>query len=256
MGKRLEDAIQPKEMLSYARRKKQYQIRLHHEWKQHREGKGREGLGRLDGGQSQTVQAMQNRGTICQLRSRPIKQSVPLPKGELLVPLYKMFVRPKLEHAVAAWSPWMEGDKEVMEKVQRRLIRMISDKKGNSYEERLQSVGLTSLGERRERGDMIQTFRAMKGLDNVEKSNWFQFRQLENARATRSTVTVDESGQQERENVLFMESVRVDTRKNFFTVRVVNQWNQLPDEIKSQKTVIVFKRRYDEWKEQPQPIRT
>ena len=34
-------------------------------------------------------------------------------KASCLVPLYKTFVRPKLEHAVTAWSPWMEGDKEV-----------------------------------------------------------------------------------------------------------------------------------------------
>ena len=157
-----------------------------------------------------------------------------------------------MEHAVAAWSPWVEGDKEVMEKVQKRLIRMISDKKGSSYEERLKNIGLTSLADRRERGDMIQTFRTMTGLDNVDKAAWFQFRSASNARATRSTVTINEQGQQERENVLFMESVRVDTRKNFFTVRVVNTWNQLPEEVKNQKTVSAFKRHYDDWKESQQ----
>ena len=35
-------------------------------------------------------------------------------KASCLVPLYKTFVRPKLEHAVTAWSPWTEGDKEVL----------------------------------------------------------------------------------------------------------------------------------------------
>ena len=52
-------------------------------------------------------------------------------KADNLVPLYKTFIRPKLEYAVAAWSPWMEGDREVLEKVQKRFVRMISDKKGN-----------------------------------------------------------------------------------------------------------------------------
>ena len=33
-------------------------------------------------------------------------------KSSCLVPLYKTFVRPKLEHAVAAWSPWNEGDRD------------------------------------------------------------------------------------------------------------------------------------------------
>ena len=35
-------------------------------------------------------------------------------KANCLVPLYKTFVRPKLEYAVAAWSTWMEGDREVL----------------------------------------------------------------------------------------------------------------------------------------------
>ena len=50
-----------------------------------------------------------------------------------------------MEHAVAAWSPWLEGDKEELEKVQRRLVRMISDKKGETYEERLK-IGTVALG--------------------------------------------------------------------------------------------------------------
>ena len=68
-------------------------------------------------------------------------------KASSLVPLYKTFIKPKLEHAVAAWSPWLEGDKEMLEKVQKRLVRLISDKRGNSYKERLESVGLATLTE-------------------------------------------------------------------------------------------------------------
>ena len=97
-------------------------------------------------------------------------------KASSLVPLYKMFVRPKMEHAVAGWSPWLEGDKEELEKVQHRLVQMISDKKGETYEERLKSVGLTTLTERRRRGDIIETFKTMKGFNRVNKNNWFQFR--------------------------------------------------------------------------------
>ena len=47
-------------------------------------------------------------------------------KASSLVPLYKTFVRPKIEHVVAAWSPWLEGDKENLEKVQRQLVQMVS----------------------------------------------------------------------------------------------------------------------------------
>ena len=47
---------------------------------------------------------------------------------------------------------------EVLEKVQKRLIRSLSDKKGEDYDERLKNAGLTTLEDRRRRGDQIQTF--------------------------------------------------------------------------------------------------
>ena len=51
-------------------------------------------------------------------------------KKSNLVPLYKIFIRPKLEFAASAWSPWTEGDKKLLEKVQERLVRLLSDVKG------------------------------------------------------------------------------------------------------------------------------
>ena len=169
-------------------------------------------------------------------------------RASSFIPLYKMFVRPKLEHAVAAWSPWLEGDKEKMEKVQRRLIRMVSDKKGITYEEQLKSVRLTSLAERRARGDMMETYKTKNGLNRVDKNNKFRFRDQSNSKATRSTVSVLGLEQRERKNVLFKETIRLDTRKNCVSVRVVDQRNAIPDKIKTQKSIYGFKDdRYDEW---------
>ena len=61
-----------------------------------------------------------------------------------LVPIYKTLVSPRLEFAVAAWSPWTENDASIMEKVQRRLVRMLSDARGDTYEEKLRDAGLTT----------------------------------------------------------------------------------------------------------------
>ena len=68
-----------------------------------------------------------------------------------LVPLYKSFVRPKLEIAASAWCPWQEGDIKVLERVQERLIRIISDVRGATYEEKLKDAGLTTLRTANER---------------------------------------------------------------------------------------------------------
>ena len=54
-----------------------------------------------------------------------------------LVPLFKTLVRPKLEFAVSAWNPWYEKDVGCLEKIQRRLIRSLSNVRGMTYEEKL-----------------------------------------------------------------------------------------------------------------------
>ena len=49
-----------------------------------------------------------------------------------------IYVRPHLEFAVQAWSPWQRGE-------QLRLDQ-----------------------------DLIQTYKILKGIDNLDKSTWFQ----------------------------------------------------------------------------------
>ena len=137
---------------------------------------------------------------------------------------------------------------ETLERVQKRLVKQISDKKGGTYEERLESIGLTTLVERRERGDMVETFKTINGFNKVKRDEWFSFRSASNSRATRSTVVINEDGSEDREDVLFMGNVRLDSRKNFFTVRSIGKWNQIPDAVKSQKTINSFKDNYDRWK--------
>ncbi len=80
--------------------------------------------------------------------------------------LYMQYVRPQLEFASPAWAPWMEGDKESLEKVQRRAISMISGLRSQQYEDKLRKLGLCSLEERRHQLDMTQTFKILKGVDN------------------------------------------------------------------------------------------
>jgi hypothetical protein len=68
------------------------------------------------------------------------------------------YVRPHLEFASPAWSPWSEADKTVLEKIQRRAVFMVSGLKGKTYEDKLVELGLPTLEERRHQTDMLQTF--------------------------------------------------------------------------------------------------
>ena len=167
-------------------------------------------------------------------------------KKEYLVPLYKTFVRPRLEHAVAAWNPWLESDIKTLEKIQERLIKMLSDVKGTTYEERLKDAGLTTLKERRARGDAIQTFKVLKGFSNVELTNWFQLIS-DDARPTRATSTIEDGNAVKKESVLVVERARLETRKNFFAIRAAKEWNKLPELVKNRTSINAFKAAYDKW---------
>ena len=172
-------------------------------------------------------------------------------KSTILVPLYKSFVRPLLEYAAAAWNPWHEKDIQKLEKVQARFVRQLSDKKGATYEERLASIGLTTLQTRRKRGDLIETFKCMKGHINVDKHSWFDIKPEEGTRSTRSTSAVTEDGQLiPKPDVINVNHTRLECRRNFFTNRVINDWNALPDDLKQQKTVNAFKNKLDTWLKQ------
>ena len=87
----------------------------------------------------------------------------------------------------------MEGDIKTLEKVQERLVKLLSDVRGRTYEEKLRDAGLTTLAERRTRGDAIETFKTLKGFNRVIQGDWFSIVGAE-ARATRSTTSVSEEG--------------------------------------------------------------
>jgi hypothetical protein len=55
--------------------------------------------------------------------------------------LYKQYVRPHLEFSAPAWSPWLQGDKDTLEKVQEKAV---------NYLEKCAKLGLETLEKRRD----------------------------------------------------------------------------------------------------------
>ena len=102
-----------------------------------------------------------------------INRSFSCKKKDIMQQIYKVFVRPHLEYAVTAWSPWHRKDIEILEKIQRRATRPMSDVHG-TYPERLDQLGLTTLEERRARGDAIEVFKYLRGFLDVDKETLFQ----------------------------------------------------------------------------------
>ena len=87
----------------------------------------------------------------------------------------------------------------------------------------------------------------MKGFNKVNKGSWLE-EVGENVRPMRATIQITDEGQERKEHVISVDRARLETRRNFFTIRAANEWNKLPDELKKMTSVNSFKNGYDRWK--------
>ena len=154
-------------------------------------------------------------------------------KGFLII--YKGYIRPHLEYAIQAWSPYLKGDIDKLEKVQRRATRLVSGYKRLPYDERLRRLGLTTLTQRRLRGDLIEAYKIITGKENINSNQFFTpYTGIYNIRGHCHKLETTRS--------------RLELRRNFFSQRVVRHWNNLPDNVVNASTVNTFKNRLDrEW---------
>jgi len=140
--------------------------------------------------------------------------------------LYTGLVRPHLEFASAAWNSHLIGDIKTLEKVQERASRIPIDLKHLAYEERLKIWGITTLEERRKRGDLIQMY---KVLHNIEDIRWhtgpIHTTATHLRAATNNPLRLHRQQFPSRDRNDFCHFVAV--RHEFFLNRVVDDWNSL-----------------------------
>jgi hypothetical protein len=86
----------------------------------------------------------------------------------LMKTLYCSYVRPHLEFAASVWNPYLEKDIQKLEKIQNRATKTIPELRHMLNEDRNRQLNLTSLRTRRLRGDLIQQFRIIHGIDSLE----------------------------------------------------------------------------------------
>ena len=103
-------------------------------------------------------------------------------------------------------------------------------------QERLTSLKIMPLEKRRIRGGLIETFKILKQMDKVDTSFFF-------SKATSRYATRGHSMK------LFQPALNkiLNCRKQFFTMRVINHWNELPTHVVNAKTVNAFKNRLDNY---------
>ena len=147
--------------------------------------------------------------------------------------LYKAYVRPQLEYCVQAWAPYLKKDKTILEKVQRRATKLVPEIANLPQRERLRKLKITTLEERRDRGDLIEVYKIMNGLEAIDYNEFFQFRKYPGLRGHPYTLEV--------------KRCKYNIRKYFFSNRVICLWNSLPSHIVSAPNVNSFKNLYDNY---------
>ena len=149
--------------------------------------------------------------------------------------VYPTFVRPHLEFASSVWNPRRKKDIAILEKVQHRATKTYNSRHLN-YEDRLIKFGFTTLEQRRHRGDLIQCYKLVHG---IEKVNWCPENKIL-SRFGNNISTRRHNLQLTREIIKGCEP-----RFNFLLNRIATPWNNLPHNIVFAPSVNSFKNRID-----------
>ena len=151
-----------------------------------------------------------------------------------LVKLFITYVRPKLEYNSSLWSPYLEKDKQKIERVQKLYTKRICCRcniKNSGYKDRLKKLNLQPLEERRIMFDLISFYKIINNLSTLKFDDYFKYRSIPyNCRGNPIKIdTIDDFKSQQWRNTFF--------------ARVPKYWNFLPQEIASCSNLGNFKQK-------------
>ena len=128
----------------------------------------------------------------------------------------------------------LKKDITSLEKVQKRATRLVPEFRVLSYSERLAELGLSTLETRRHRGDLIEVFKIVHGYDNLDRKQFFKFK-----KEVHSHNTIG------HDLCIYHPFTYKTVRKGFFDIRIIDDWNRLPEEVVNSQSISSFKRALD-----------
>ena len=128
----------------------------------------------------------------------------------------------------------LKQDINAIENIQKNFTKSIHGMKKKSYHERLMLLRLPSLEFRRLRGDMIEVYKIVHEIYDPVTTNKL-FTKIPEHSSTRKANTL---------NLLKKRTNNTPFQK-FFTNRIINTWNALPNDVVNAINVNSFKNKID-----------
>ena len=151
---------------------------------------------------------------------------------EFLLFLYKTYIMPKIEYASSIWSPYLKKDVDLIENIQRKFTKFLPGMFNKPYYERMLSLQMQTLEERRIYLDLILLYKIYHGLVDMEFSKFC------------SLSTSNTRGHPLKLNVV---GSRVNCHKYHFFNRTIKVWNDVPANIITIDSLNLFKKRIFEY---------
>ena len=145
--------------------------------------------------------------------------------------VYKSLIRPILEYASSVWSPSRIGLMNKLERVQRKVTKLIY--RDALYSDRSAMLKLPSLRWRRNYLDMLRVHFIVHG-DECLRRELITFS---------SEVSVSGASLRRHRYNIYKANVHTDIYKHHFVNRVVDQWNSLPEALLDLPQPSLFKKR-------------
>ena len=131
---------------------------------------------------------------------------------------------------MTACPPGTAAAAKMLEAVQSKATAMVWGLKSLNSEERRKKLGLMTLDQRRDRGDLIEVYKMLQGLTRINPRMFWEVREARGG--PRLVKEMAENGRKQRQT--------------FFSYRVIQKWNLLPADLKMAKSLDSFKNRLDE----------
>ena len=147
--------------------------------------------------------------------------------------LYKTLIRPHVEYCNIIWYPRYKKDITAIERTQKRATKLVRNIRHLPYEQRLKSLKLPSLLYRRFRGDMIECYKLLHDKEDIDYNRFFN--------------KCDSNTLRGHSLKLKKKAFKKDTRKYFFSQRVITSWNNLPEQVVTAATINSFKNLLDKF---------